>query len=186
MGTHGDLRHNSRGRFSVEVKKKIRRSARPKCISQACDGSTKSPGLYDIAVSPLLSFSHHPEMRLAGRKMYPILICFFLACWEDSWWQQAGWDRKWEEQFCWVLPDLQDPGLIYITVAECLGLFSFRCARRWYKTYWWFHGYHQSYCLTTANIQLLVKDCYRQDQGKNYSCKQYCTCPKQTTARVVA
>lgn len=80
LGTHGDLRHNSRGRFSVEVKKKIRRSARPKCISQACDGSTKSPGLYDIAPSPLLSFSHHPEMRLAGRKMYPILICFFLAC----------------------------------------------------------------------------------------------------------
>jgi len=38
---------------------------------------------------------------------------------------------------------------------------------------------------TTAHIQLLVKDCYRQDQRKNYSRKQCSTCPKQTTARVV-
>lgn len=38
---------------------------------------------------------------------------------------------------------------------------------------------------TTAHIQLLVKDCYRQDQRKNYFCKQCSTYPKQTTARVV-
>lgn len=37
---------------------------------------------------------------------------------------------------------------------------------------------------TTAHIQLLVKGCYRQDQRKNYSCKQFSTYPKQTTASV--